>query len=299
MGSMRRLLAAVGVATLILLWLQPLAAVDRYEATGMVLEVDPAHRTFVASIDAIKGVMPAMTMPFQVRDSKELADLTPGAIIDFTLVVDKTASFAEGIRVRRYQNIEQDPLAARRLSLLKEIAGGAAAKALTVGSSVPDFTLIDQKYRNVSLSEFRGKVVAINFMYTTCQLPDFCLRIVNHFGALQKVFRRELGRDLEFLTITFDPVRDRPDVLDRYASQWKPNPDTWHFLTGSMEDVQRVLEWFGVAAYPDEGLMDHSLHTVLIDRQGKLFANVEGNKFSTDQLADLTRALLTSTARKR
>jgi len=285
----RRLASAAVVA---LLCLHPLAAAERHAATGMVLLVDPARLSFTASIDAIKGFMPAMTMPFQVKDAKELAGLTPGAIIDFTVVVDKSASFAESVRVKRYQNIEQDPLAARRLSLLKEVAGGAAAKALPIGATVPDFTLIDQKTHKVSLSEFRGRVVAINFMYTTCQLPDFCVRMVNHFGALQKMFGAELGRDLEFLTITFDPVRDRPDVLDKYATQWKPNPETWHFLTGTTEDIQRVLEWFGVAAYPDEGLMDHSLHTVVIDRQGKLFANAEGNKFSTDQLGDLIKTAL-------
>jgi protein SCO1/2 len=287
---MTRWLASAAVAAM--LCFQPLSAADRYAATGMVLQVDSAHLTFVASIDAIKGFMAAMTMPFRVKDGKELAGLTPGAIIDFTVVVDKGTSFAEGVRVKRYQNIEQDPLAARRLSLLKEVAGGAAAKALPIGAPVPDFTLIDQKTRKVSLSQFRGRVVAINFMYTTCQLPDFCVRMVNHFGALQKPFAAALGRDLEFLTITFDPVRDRPDVLDKYASQWKPNPETWHFLTGSTEDIQRVLEWFGVAAYPDEGLMDHSLHTVVIDRQGALFANAEGNKFSTDQLADLIKTAL-------
>jgi protein SCO1 len=282
----------VALALLLVCWLAPVAAADRYAASGMVLEVDRPSRSFTASTDTIPGFMAAMTMKFQVRDAKELDGVTPGTIVDFTLVVDKTSSVAEGIRIRRYVGLEQDPLAARRLSLLKEIAGGAASKALAVGAAVPDFTLIDQKSRKVSLSQFRGKVVAMNFMYTTCQLPDFCLRIVNHFGALQKTFKAELGRDLEFLTITFDPVRDQPDVLDRYASQWSPNPDTWHFLTGPPTDVQRVLEWFGVAAFPDEGLMDHSLHTVLIDRTGRLFANIEGNKYSTDQLAALTRTVL-------
>jgi len=280
------------LAVLMACWLAPLIAADRYAASGMVLEVDRAGRSFVASTDAIQGVMAAMTMTFHVKDEKELAGVAPGAIIDFTLVVDKTSSVAEGIRVRRYVGLEQDPLAARRLSLLKEIAGGAASKALAIGAVVPDFTLIDQKSRKVSLSQFRGRVVAVNFMYTTCQLPDFCLRIVNHFGALQKTFKTELGKDLEFLTITFDPVRDQPDVLDRYASQWSPNPDAWHFLTGPPNDVQRVLEWFGVAAFPDEGLMDHSLHTVLIDGGGRLFANVEGNKYTTDQLSSLMRTAL-------
>src|SRR6476646_9833345 len=100
----------IPLVLLLVLFVQPLAAIERYAVSGMVLEVNEQKRTFVASIDDIKGYMPAMTMPFQVKDAKELTELVPGAIIDFTLVVDKTASFVEGIRVRRYQNLEQDPL---------------------------------------------------------------------------------------------------------------------------------------------------------------------------------------------
>jgi protein SCO1 len=281
------------ILALLLMALAPAAqAAERYAVTGMVLQADAARRTFVASIEKIPGFMPAMTMAFEVRDARALNGLAPGAIVEFTLVVDKNASYAEGIRIRRYQSVEQDPMTARRLSLLKEIAGVSRARALAGGETVPDFTLTDQKSRRMSLSELRGKVVAVNFMYTTCQLPDFCLRIVNHFGVLQKLFKSELGRDLMLLTITFDPVRDQPDVLARYASQWKADSATWRFLTGSVPDVRRVLEMFGVAAFPDDGLMDHSLHTALIDRNGRLVANIEGNQYSTDQLADLTRAVL-------
>lgn len=267
-------------------------AAERYPVTGMVLRVDPARLSFVASIERIPGFMAAMTMPFDVRDVKELAGLVPGAIVDFTLVVDKGSSYAEGIRIRRYQSIEQDPLAARRLSLLKQLSGGATAKPLQIGEAVPDFTLTDQKSRRMSLSEHRGKVVAINFMYTTCQLPDFCLRVVNHFGVLQRRLKAELGRDLVLLTITFDPARDQPDVLDQYSRQWNADPASWRFLTGSVPEVQRVLALFGVAAFPDDGLMDHSLHTAFVDRSGTLVANIEGNQYSSDQLVDLTRSVL-------
>jgi protein SCO1/2 len=233
-----------------------------------------------------------MIMPFAVRQASDLDGLVPGAIVEFTLVVGPTASHAEGIRIRRFQTVEQDPLAARRLALLKLIAGGGTSKVLAVGEPVPDFTLTDHKRRPVTFSQLRGKIVAINFTYTTCQLPDFCLRIVNHFGALQKRFADALGPDLIFLTITFDPVRDQPDVLDRYASQWTPNPDAWHFLTGREADVQPVLEWFGVSAFPNEGLIDHALHTVLVGRDGRMITNIEGNTFSTDQLGDLIQSAL-------
>jgi protein SCO1/2 len=115
---------------------------------------------------------------------------------------------------------------------------------------------------------------------------------VNHFGVLQKRFKSELGRDLVLLTITFDPARDQPDVLDQYSRQWNANPETWRFLTGSLPEIRRVLALFGVAAFPDDGLMDHSLHTALVDRRGTLVANIEGNQYSSDQLVDLTRTVL-------
>lgn len=265
---------------------------ERYAATGMVLQVDPARRTFVASIDAIPGFMEAMAMPFQVRDARELAGLAPGVTIEFTVVVEKGASHAEGVRIRPYDGIEPDPLTARRLALFKDVTGAQQVKPVAVGQAVPDFVLTDQKTRRISLSQFRGKVVGINFTYTTCQLPDFCLRLVNHFGVLQKRFAGRVGRDLVFLTISFDPLRDRPEVLDRYANEWKANPAAWHFLTGPVADVRRVLGMFSMSAFPNDGLMDHTLRTALIDRRGALVANIEGNKYSSDQLTDLVRSVL-------
>ena len=150
--------------------------------------------------------MAAMAMPFEVRQRKDLDGLVPGASVAFGLiVVNGNSSYAERIRVVRYQSTEQDPLAASRLKLLTQVAGGAPRKMLAIGETVPDFKLIDQMRRPVSLSQLRGKVVAINFIYTSCPLPNFCLRIANNFGVLQRRFKAQLGRDLFLLTVTFDP----------------------------------------------------------------------------------------------
>jgi protein SCO1/2 len=118
------------------------------------------------------------------------------------------------------------------------------------------------------------------------------LRIANNFGVLQRRFKDQLGRDLVLLTVTFDPQRDSPEVLAHYAQTWKADPNTWHFLTGPVPDVRRVTTMFGVDFFPDEGLMNHSLHTALIDRHGKLVANIEGNQFTADQLTDLVDTIL-------
>jgi protein SCO1/2 len=152
--------------------------------------------------------------------------------------------------------------------------------------------LTNQEGRPVTLSDFRGRVVAINFIYTSCPLPNFCLRIANNFGVLHRRFTAQLGRELVLLTVTFDPVHDTSEVLAQYAARWGARAATWHFLTGSVPDVRRVCHLFGVDFFPDDGLMSHTLHTALIDRQGKLVANLEGNQFTADQLGDLTETVM-------
>lgn len=265
----------------------------RYPVRGMVLRVDPATRTFVVSHEAIDGLMSAMIMPFEVRDARELMPLAPGAIVEFTLVVGAQAGYAADIRVRKYQTAEQDPLTARRLALLKK-AAGRAVPPLATGQPVPDFTLTDQTGQPVRLSAIgAGKVVALNFVYTRCALPQFCLRASNVFSTMQRRFARQYGRDLVLLTVTFDPERDTPEVLATYAARFNADPKMWRFLTGKTADVRRVCTFFGVESYLDEGLVNHSLHTAIIDRRGRLVANIEGNQYTPEQLGDLILETLT------
>jgi protein SCO1/2 len=267
-------------------------AADReYTVTGMVVAVDAAAKHVTVSHERIAGFMDAMTMPFEVRQAADLRGLVPGAIVEFTLVVGDTTSYATRITVRRYESVERDPRTARRLAVMKRLAG-FTVPPVAIGARVPDFTLTDQARRRVSLSSLAGKVVAVNFVYTRCALPQFCLRMSNHFAALQKRFSSSLGRDLVLLTVTFDPERDTPDVLASYAAQWQANPASWRFLTGTVADVRRVCGLFGQEAFLDEGLMNHSLHTAVINRAGTLVANIEGNRFTTEQLGDLVAAAL-------
>ena len=272
------------------------AAAAEYQVTGMIVSVNPASRTFVASIQAIPNFMQAMTMPFEVRQAADLQGLAPGVVVTFTLIVDANTSYATRIAVVRYANTEQDPFSASRLKMLRDLASakqGVTTKPVAVGEVVPDFTLIDQNRRRVSLSDFRGKTVVANFIYTTCALPNFCLRLANNFGVLQRRFASQLGKDLVLVTITFDPVHDTPDVMATYAKQWNANADTWRFLTGPPEDVDRACTLFGVHAFSNEGLYDHSLHTVIIGRDGTLVANIEGNQFTATQLGDVVAGVMT------
>ena len=266
-------------------------AQQRYPASGLVLSVDRTRHTMLVSCRKIRGLMERMVMTFAVPDAKSLDSLARGTVIDFTLVVNKDSSHAENVRVRSYDSAEREPSKARRLQSFEEALRGPV-HTLAVGQAVPDFTLTDQQKRAVNLRQFAGKVVALNFVYTRCVLPEYCLRASNNFGVLQKQFQERLGKDLILLTITFDPVHDQPEILREYAKTWKADPENWRFLTGTAADVQRVCDWFGVTFVPEEGLFVHSQHTAIIGRDGKLIANIEGNDFTAQQFADLLETVL-------
>jgi protein SCO1 len=282
------------LAALVFLGVGFCRADQQYPVTGIVLKVDASRKTFVVSCQSIPGYMDAMVMPFEVREARELQGLTPGTTVEFILAVAKDSNYAEHVQVRHYESVEQDPLTARRLKLLNQLSHPASdsGRALTIGQRVPNFALTDQNRRRVVFSQLAGIVVAVNFIYTSCALPNFCFRNSNNFGVLQKRFQGRMGRELVLLTLTFDPQRDHPEILARYAKTWKADPATWHFLTGSVSDIQHVSNLFGVDYFPDEGLMDHSLHTAIIDREGRLVANLEGNQFTAEQLGDLVQTVM-------
>jgi protein SCO1/2 len=284
----RVLLPALGVCLL-----AANVSAARYPVTGLILSIDQPHLRFEASCSEIPGYMQAMVMPIPVREAKALAGLKPGMFVDFTLVAEKDHSWAENLRVHDYENPAQEPLLVRRLEMLGRLDKSNPAPApLAIGARVSDFTLTDQTGQRVSLSQFAGKVVAVTFIYTSCPLPDYCFRLSNNLARVQKRFAARMGRDLVLLSISFDPVHDRPEVLAKYASTWKADPDSWRFLTGSPDEVKAVCRRFGLNFWPDEGLLAHSLHTLVIDREGKLAANFEGNQFSAEQLSDFVETAM-------
>jgi protein SCO1 len=235
-----------------------------------------------------------MVMSFPVHDVKSLEGLKAGMKIDFTIAAEKESSYAEDIHIRPFQSLENDPFEANRLSILEKMLSdtGRNKEALTPGQAVPDFKLVDQDQQQVSLSDFAGKVVAITFVYVRCPLPNYCFRLSSNFARLQKRFKNEIGRDLVLLTIIIDPVHDQPQSVKDYARIWSADPKGWHFLTGSPAAIQEICARFDMRYYPEEALLVHSFHTVVIDRQSRLASNIEGNDFTAKQLGDLVETVM-------
>lgn len=268
------------------------SATTKHPAAGMVLKVDLHRKIILLSCEDIPGYMPAGMAKFSVKEDASLAGLAPGQLVDFAILDEGTLRYAEGITIRAFNNLEQQSLGARRLTMVEGLeASSSDPRALRVGERVPSAILTDQDQRRIDLSGFPGKVLVLNFFYTHCTLPEYCFRLTNNLGNVQKRFQEKMGRELILLSVSFDPTHDQPETLADYAHTWHADRN-WHFLTGPPPAIKNLCAWFGVNSWPDEAELLHSLHTAVVDRKGRLVANIEGNQFTAQQLGDLIEVVL-------
>jgi protein SCO1 len=267
------------------------AGAQGHAAKGLVLEVDRAHHHITVSCDAVPGYMAAMEMAFNVADAGQLKALKPGSLIRFTIVEDGSRPLAKDIQP--VANFEPEPAEAGTLSALRSAVNPTSTKPpVAVGEAVPDFMLTDQEGRPVSLSQFRGKVVAVTFGYSRCPNPSYCLRLSRNLAEVERQFHDRAGSDLVLLTIAIDPEYDQGPALARYAQSFGADAKSWHFLTGTVSQIHQVAAMFGMDFWNTDGLLTHTLHTVVIDRRGRLAANIDGNQFTARQLGDLVKAVM-------
>ena len=245
----------------------------RYRVEGLVTAVDPARHTITVSHQAIRGYMPAMVMPFQLAHSGDIDRVKPGSRIRF----DLSKSRARNVRV---------------IDTKQDFAAASPSPRLAVGEPVPDFQLTDQHSERVRLSDFRGRVVALDFIYTRCPLPDVCPRLSAGFAY---VARQLAGENLTLLSVTVDPQYDTPQVLSDYARRWNADSRNWRFLTGSMDEVREVAGRFGLVFWPEENMISHTVVTAVIDRHGRLAALIEGASYRPRELRDLIVSTLATT----
>jgi protein SCO1/2 len=267
------------------------AAAQEHAAKGLVLEVDRAHHHITVSCDAVPGYMAAMEMAFEVPDAAQLNALKPGSLIRFTIVEHGSRPIAKDIEP--VANFEPEPAEAGALSALRSAVNPTSTKPpVAVGEAVPDFMLTDQEGSAVSLFQFRGKVVALTFGYSRCPNPSYCLRLSRNLAELKRQFPDRAGRDLVLLTIAIDPEYDQGPALARYARSFGADARSWHFLTGTVSQIHEVAAMFGMDFWNTDGLLTHTLHTVVIDRNGRLAANIDGNQFTARQLGNLVKAVM-------
>ncbi len=160
----------------------------------------------------------------------------------------------------------------------------------------PEFGLQDADGKPISLTDLRGEIVVLHFIYAGC--PDVCPLHAERIAEIQKMINITPMRDqVKFISITTDPKRDTAEILRAYRGAHGLEPVNWMFLTSGPdqpEDTTRKLaEQFGHKFTPTEdGEQMHSVVTHVIDRDGVLRANFHGLQFAPVNLVLFVNGLV-------
>jgi protein SCO1/2 len=247
----------------------------RYKLEGVVTAVDSSRSEITVAHEAVAGLMPAMTMPFRVRDDPRVVGLLrPGDRIEAVFVVDHGDAWLENVLTSGF--------------VPSPTPGGPAVvtprpnRGVAVGDPIPDFELTDQTGKTVRLSQFRGEPVAVTFIYTRCPVPTACPLTVARFAKIEQDLTGAKSGML--LAVTVDPENDTPAVLRDYATRVGADPARWKFLTGDPQAVAKVAESFGVLYFPDRGQIVHSQTVGVVDEQGRLAAIFYGGDWKPEDI---------------
>jgi protein SCO1/2 len=159
----------------------------------------------------------------------------------------------------------------------------------------PNFTLRDANGNVHRLADFRGKVVVLHFIYTSC--PDVCPLHAERIAEIQAMVNRTRMKDMvQFISITTDPEHDTPEVLRAYGPAHGLKDVNWLFLTTLPHQptdlTRKLVEAYGHKfTRMDDGRLMHSVVTHVIDPEGRWRANFYGLDFSSANLILLVEAL--------
>ncbi|MBI2232051.1 MAG: SCO family protein [Deltaproteobacteria bacterium] len=166
--------------------------------------------------------------------------------------------------------------------------------AAAANVKAPEFTLIDQDGKQFLSTNLRGKIVVLDFIYTTC--TDVCPLFTANFVRLQRRLATDHRSEVFLVSITTDPEIDSPKVLKAYAQRYGADFSNWAFLTGTEAQLKEVWKAFGIRVIrKGRGLVQHDSVTTLIDRQETRRFNHPGEKV---RLEEVERDLLFLLAEK-
>ena len=250
----------------------------RYHIRGIVVSSDAKTGAVTVDTDAIPGYMDAMTMPYTLKQPNIATELHTGDTITATLEASANADVLDEIVIVGQAKPDYKP--------------AVTYNDLEPGEAIPDFAFRNQSGRMIRLGQFRGKVVLVTFIYTRCPVPDFCVRMSRNFAEIDQMLAkdRSLYAKTHLLSVSFDPKYDTPAVLRSYGGAYtgKYTQETfahWDLAAPTQTELPQVLQFFDVGATPEKDqTITHSLSTVVIAPDGKLYKWYPGNEWTVEQV---------------
>ncbi len=252
-----------------------------FEVRGVIQEL-PEDQPLRVVIDheEMPGYMGAMIMPFRVKDAAELEGLQPGDQVTFEYHVTGTQSWVEKIT----------PTGKRGEVQSSTDLDDSAEEPLEVGAVLPDFEFVDESGQDVKLSDFRGKTVALTFVFSRCPVPEYCPAMMHKFRAALDSLKEhsELNGHYQLLTVSFDTENDTPETMKTWGAAFGfESGQPWKLLTSdSCCTINEIAAKVGLKFGEHNGSYQHNLRTVVLDSEGRISRIFKDETWKTSELVE-------------
>jgi protein SCO1/2 len=263
---------------------------ESFSIEGRVVEVLPDEKSFKVELaeSAIADIPAGETYDFRVGSG----DLEIGyleRLIKAQAVYYNNAWHLE--RVFPLDGIGAKALKDVNRQLHNQVASMTRREYLREGSYLPNFAMIDQNGNFLQIRELRGKAFVLNFIFTRCKVATMCPASTTRMSELQDASREAGLENVDFVTITFDPEFDSPGILRNYAKNYGLENDNFHLLTATQETVDDLLRLFGILTVEEDGTINHTMATLLVDANGRIAFRKEGSTWTVDEFLKEIEAL--------
>ena len=142
-----------------------------------------------------------------------------------------------------------------------------------------DFTLTDRTGRTVTQADLAGKILIVNFVFTSCSLS--CRAVNDRLAEIQGLLGD--AEDVRLVSLTVDPRTDTPSVLSKFADGFHADTNRWLFLTGNKTELYGLIETSFIAKSPElepfiPGGFASTDRIMLVDRNGVVRGSFDGLK---------------------
>jgi protein SCO1/2 len=253
------------------------SSTKRYTFKGKVISVDKNAGTANIDNEPIAGFMDPMIMPYSIKPASMLDQIQPGDSITAEVVVEPEKYLLENVKVTGHSQPPAKPTASVHIP--------------SPGDEVPDFKLVNQSGKNISLHQYRGQTLLLTVIYTRCPFPDFCPRVSHEFAAIDRQLRADPTRygKTHLLSISFDQEHDTAKALRAYGYECAGSKDPslfarWEFSVIPQSELPEFADYFALTYKEEGGLITHSLSTAVISPDGRILKWYHGADWRASDL---------------
>ncbi len=263
---------------------------ESFFVTGRVLEVLPEARSL--RVELTESVNPEVPVGQTIEFRVGIGDLEIGYLD--RVIRAEAVNYSQAWHLERIFPIDGTGVKAM-IDINKQLHAATATmsrrKYVREGDYIPNFAMIDQHGDFLQIGALRGNAFVLNFIFTRCQAVTMCPASTIRMSDLQELSRESGLEQLHFVTITFDPEFDSPGILRQYAKGYELEHENFHLLTGTQELVDNLLRQFGILTMEEDGTINHTMATLLVDANGRVAFRKEGSKWTTKEFLQAAREL--------